>query len=272
MSVSPATYAISGLYIYPVKSLGGIPLASAHVHERGFTHDRRWMVTDNNHELLTQRTHPLMALIGTAVGQGGLTLSYSGAGTVTVPLTPANPTVVRARVWDDWVSAQTVSPEADRWLSAVLGTACQLVFMPEASSRPIEPAYAPEGMDTSFADSLPYLVIGQAALDALNQRLPQPVLMDRLRPNIVFTGGQAHDEDHWLSVLANKVPFRVGKPCDRCMLINVNQQTGQKGTEPLRTMSQYRNFNGQVMFGQKLVALEQGTLRVGDALYPELKK
>ncbi len=272
MTTTESKYLISALYIYPVKSLAGYSVPCATVLERGFAHDRRWMVTDSNYDLLTQREYPRMALIKTAISQHSLTLSCAGHGTVALPLEPPKGPLVTARVWNDRVPAQTVGPEADRWLTEVIGTPCHLVFMPENGQRAISPTYAPEGLHTSFADSLPYLVIGQAALEGLNQRLPQPVLIDRLRPNIVFTGGPAHAEDHWQAFTVNDVTFRVGKPCQRCMLINVNQQSGEKSNEPLRTMSQYRNFDGRVMFGQTLVALQSGLVHVGDVVQPRLKK
>jgi len=39
---------VSGLYIYPIKSLPGIAVNEARVTEKGFEHDRRWMLVDGN--------------------------------------------------------------------------------------------------------------------------------------------------------------------------------------------------------------------------------
>ena len=46
---------VSQLFIYPIKSLGGIELSSAEVDKRGLKNDRRWMLVDNNNQFMTQR-------------------------------------------------------------------------------------------------------------------------------------------------------------------------------------------------------------------------
>jgi len=54
------------------------------------------------------------------------------------------------------------------------------------------------------------------------------------------------------------------KPCDRCVTTTVDQATGEPGREPLRTLAQFRKWNGQVYFGQNAVHRTGGTLSVGD--------
>jgi uncharacterized protein YcbX len=103
-------------------------------------------------------------------------------------------------------------------------------------------------------------------LDALNQRLEVPVSMDRFRPNLVFSGGEAYAEDQFKQLQIGEVEFQVVKPCARCVLITVNQQTGEKGKEPLATLATYRTVNNKVYFGQNAVALAPGIVRVGDPI------
>ena len=57
---------ISALYIYPIKSLGGIALDTAVLTDRGLQHDRRWMLIDANSRFLSQRENAQMALLKTA--------------------------------------------------------------------------------------------------------------------------------------------------------------------------------------------------------------
>ena len=109
-------------------------------------------------------------------------------------------------------------------------------------------------------------MIGQSSLDELNQRLEEPVAMDRFRPNLVFSGGQAFEEDQFTRIKVGEVDFQVVKPCARCVLITVNQQTGEKGKEPLATLATYRTVNNKVYFGQNAVALAPGMVRVGDLI------
>jgi len=65
---------LSGLLIYPVKSLQGIPVSSAPLDERGLVGDRRFMVVDDNLKFLTQRELPRMALIEAELGANQLIL------------------------------------------------------------------------------------------------------------------------------------------------------------------------------------------------------
>ena len=63
---------VSQLYIYPIKSLGGIAVSSVNITDRGFEHDRRWMLIDDNNRFLSQREIAEMALLQVEVLQDGL--------------------------------------------------------------------------------------------------------------------------------------------------------------------------------------------------------
>lgn len=88
--------------------------------------------------------------------------------------------------------------------------------------------------------------------------------MERFRPNIVVSGCETHAEDDWRRLRIGEVEFRVAKPCARCVVVTIDQSTGERGNEPLRTLSTYRVVDGQVLFGQNLIHLGRGVVRVGD--------
>ena len=145
--------------------------------------------------------------------------------------------------------------------------------MPDTTRRSVEPQYVPDrDMDrlpaVSFADGYPYLLIGQASLDHLNQRLEQPINILRFRPNIVVTGIVPHDEDAWFQFRIGDVSFHGVKPCARCVLTTIDPKTGQKGKEPLRTLSTYRQWNHKILFGQNVLPdlATAGVLRVGQSV------
>ncbi|MFN7832763.1 MAG: MOSC domain-containing protein, partial [Bacteroidota bacterium] len=116
----------------------------------------------------------------------------------------------------------------------------------------------------------PYLIIGAAALNELNRQLTEPVPMNRFRPNIVFTGGNSHDEDRWSDLHIGNQPFRCVKPCARCVMVTTDQATAQKSAEPLKTLSQYRRRGNKVLFGQNMIwtGTEPACMREGDILVP----
>jgi uncharacterized protein len=258
-------YTLTEIWIYPIKSLGGISLSKALVQEQGLKYDRRWMVVDTQGRFLTQRSEHGMALIDVSFGEGGLAVTHRAfeGEVLIVPFQPLEKSLIPVTVWDDQVQALTVSPEADRQLSKWLGREVRLVMMPDGARRPVDPDYARNGETVSFADGYPLLLIGQSSLDDLNERLEVAVSMRRFRPNLVVSGAPAFEEDRWKSVRIGTARFSVVKPCARCVLTTLDPATGIAGVEPLKTLSTYRKRNSKIYFGQNLLAMP-GQIAVGD--------
>lgn len=258
---------VSGIWIYPVKSLGGIRMPSAKVLPKGLEHDRRWMLVDEQKKFITQRDYPAMALFRPEYSGNGFSIQYN-ADKILLPFeTTSNE--ITANIWDDAVTVLEVSPEHSEWFSKKIGTNCKLVAFPESNQRNIDSKYAHNGEQVSLADGYPLLIIGQASLDDLNNRLEKPVSMDRFRPNLVFTGGEPYEEDNWKNFSIGNCRMAGIKPCGRCTITTVDQQTGQKGTEPLATLSAYRRQGNKVLFGQNLVPLSAGIISEGDIITME---
>lgn len=256
---------LTALHIYPLKSAAGLALSHADVEARGLANDRRWMVTDAAGAFLTQRTFPKLALVRVRLTGEGLRLEAPGQEPLDVPVpVPVDGVRMRVQVWNDAVEAAVAGAASAAWLSACLGTDARLVYMPEESIRPVDPAYGRPGEHVSFADAYPLLLATQASLDDLNARLEVPVPMNRFRPNVVVTGTAPFEEDGWRRIRIGAMHFRAVKPCARCVTTTVDQETGAAGKEPLRTLARFRKRNGKVLFGQNLIPEGPGTLRVGD--------
>ena len=142
--------------------------------------------------------------------------------------------------------------------------------MPEDGSRPVNPKRAINGEHVSFADAYPYLIIGQSSLDDLNSRMEENLPMNRFRPNIVVEGSQPYEEDDWNAIQIGELKFHVTHPCKRCVFTTIDQETGKKGTEPLKTLATYRRAGKEVIFGVNALALEMGMIRVGDEVRKSL--
>jgi hypothetical protein len=138
--------------------------------------------------------------------------------------------------------------------------------MPDSSRRQVDEKYALQNDITSFSDGYPVLLIGQASLDDLNGRLDQPVPMNRFRPNIVFSGGTPYQEDGMKHFKVDGLDFFGVKPCGRCVMTTINQDTGSVGQEPLKTLSLYRTANNKVNFGQNVLHTGFGRIKVGDEI------
>jgi uncharacterized protein YcbX len=268
---------LSEIFIYPVKSLRGLSLPTAEVDSLGIVGDRRFMVVDADGRFLSQRTLPRMARIETALSTEVLTLSSENAGRIEIPRASNPDAAARSvSVWkSEGLLAEDCGESAAGWLSTFLSTPCRLVRIGEKFRRPIlKPDVGGPGDVVSFADSCPFLVIGQASLDDLNDRLvgqgEAAVPMNRFRPNLVVSGAAAYAEDGWSRFRIGPVTFHSGGPCARCVITTTDQVTAIRGKEPLRTLAQYRRDAADptdVNFGQNLVhETKEGRLRVGDAV------
>lgn len=267
---------LSALHIYPVKSCRGFSVTTAELDDHGFIGDRRFMVVGaEDGKFLTQRGHPRMALIETALTKDSLILSSPGQDPATIPLN-ASAGLRRVTVWKSTVTADDCGDEAAGWLSDFLGQPLRLVRMGGTYQRPMLKAAAQAGDVVSFADSCPFLAISEASLADLNDRLiakhEEPLPMNRFRPNLVVAGCTAFAEDDWPHVRVGGIIFRSAGPCARCPITTTDQLTAVRGKEPLKTLATYRRDERDptnVNFGTNLIhETKRGTLRVGDAVTP----
>jgi uncharacterized protein YcbX len=244
---------ITSIYIYPIKGLAGISLQTSKVEKRGLQYDRRWLLVDENGKFLTQRSHPNMALLQPSFDNGNLLVQHKlkTVNALSIPLSlPENSKTIKVTIWDDTCKAILVGAQYDDWFSSVLNVNCRLVFMPDSTNRWIDPKYAKKGEVVSFADGYPVLVAGEGSLNDLNNRLDSPVPMNRFRPNLVFSGGQPFEEDQWGHFkVGEEAFFRGTKPCARCQVPTIDQETAEMGKEPIKTLSTFRRFDRKILFG-----------------------
>lgn len=257
---------LSALYVYPVKGAGGIAPAAWEVDSFGLVHDRRWMVVNAEGTAVTQRTHPRLALLRPTLTGDALRLGPPGEPALELPLAPEGPPTRTVTVWGDTCEAVWTGDRVARWLSQWLGSECGLVYMPETTRRPADPAFAPAGTRVSFADGFPFLLLAEESLAALNARLAAPLPMNRFRPNLVLRGGPAFLEDTLDRFSIGPMQFRAVKSCARCVVTTTSQETAERGAEPLRTLATFRKLDGEVHFGQNLVHTGPGRLGIGDSV------
>ena len=274
MAILDRAMHLSALHIYPVKSCRGFSVPAAAVDDHGFIGDRRFMiVTEAEGMFLTQRGHPRMALIETTLTADRLILSSPNHGAVTIPLaTSAGHR--RVTVWKSTVNADDCGDEPAEWVSRFLGAPLRLVRMGGTYQRQVLKPAAQPGDVVTFADSCPFLVISEASLADLNDRLvarrEEPLPMNRFRPNLVVAGTTPYAEDSWNHLQVGPVIFRSAGPCSRCPITTTNQETAERGKEPLRTLATYRRDPADptdVNFGTNLIhETKRGTIKVGSAV------
>lgn len=260
---------VSSLHEYPIKSCGGLDYVNEGetlaVTERGFQSDRLRVVITPDGDFLSQRDFPQMALIKPRVEEDALIVATQGeTSELVLPLHPEDDGVIRdLQVWGNKLEGVDDGDIAAQWFSDFLGTQARLVHMAQDFVR------EKKGGRFAYADSYPFLIASEESLQDLNKRIQanggEIVPMDRFRPNIVVKGVEPYAEDTWGQVEINGVGLSVVKPCIRCPIPQVNQETGKKGKEPIKTLYSYRRVSRtEVIFAQKAVHTSQGEIGVGD--------
>jgi uncharacterized protein YcbX len=265
---------LTEIWIYPVKSLGGIRLNTSKVLQKGLLFDRRWMLVDEFGGFMTQRIYPQMALFKLSLNGDQITITFkkdpNGIQHPSIILnanTPALGEMIHATIWDDEVDTVEVDQKVSSWFSELLDIKCKLVSFPENNPRPVDQLFKVNGEHVSLADAYPFLIIGQSSFDDLNSRLLHKLPMNhRFRPNFIFTGGEPYEEDDWKNFTIGKNRFQGVKNCARCVLTTVDQETAEKSAEPLATLATYRKRDNKIYFGQNVVAIDHGVVTVGDTI------
>ncbi len=260
---------IAELWVYPLKGARGTPLETATLGRLGLDQDRRWMLVRPDGRFLTQREEPRLARLVPRLLADHLAIEAGGVH-LTVPLDDRGEPLA-VTVWRDRVLAVAPDPAADRALSALLGREVRLVRFPDRALRPCDPAYAPPGSATAFADGFPLLVTSEGSLAELDAAIAaaggRPVPMRRFRPNLVLADLPARAEDRCGRIeLGGGAALLLAKPCARCVVTTTDQESGERcGPEPIRTLGRIRSSAGGegVLFGQNAVpVLPAGPVRL----------
>ncbi|MDO6486507.1 YcbX family protein [Colwellia sp. 6_MG-2023] len=267
---------VSSIHIYPIKSTAGISLPNSKVEELGLAFDRRFIVCDPSGQFITARTEPKLCLVQTTMTEQGVALSAPNMEMLTLSYQEFTDQYHNVMVWGDEVNGQFCSQKANNWFSDYLQRPCELLYFGKNSHRERKPN-TDNARKIAFADGYPILLISKASLNDLNKRLlanssnnsPQDISMAQFRPNIVVDDCLPFAEDSWQHIRIGEVEFKVSKPCERCIFTTVNPSNGEKHPQqqPLKMLKSFRqDHNGEVLFGQNLIALNKGTISQGDTL------
>jgi hypothetical protein len=263
---------VSALHTYPVKGCHRLDHDVAQVEPWGLAGDRRWLVVDADGVGVTQRRHPRLTALRPLPRPGGLTLRAAGRPDLDVA-EPADGDKLDVRVFSSQppVPARHAGAAADTWLGDLLGAPVRLAWLAEpGTARPVDPGFGASGDRVSFADGYPILVATTASLDAVNDWLvaagDDPVPMHRFRPNIVVSGAAPWAEDGWLGhrLRVGDITLRVVKPCDRCVVTTIDQETGDRGRQPLHILGRHRRHPEGLLFAVNAIPDAPGLVRVGD--------
>lgn len=259
---------ITEIILYPIKSCAGFAVGSAQLEARGFAGDRRYMLVDERGRFLTQREHSKMARISVRPSNRGWAVDAPGCATLELPESLSAEEECPVIVWHDRLELAVAGAAVNDWFSEVMGFPCRLVNMHERHRREVREGRGAAGDLVSLADGAPVLLTSQASLAELNERLADPLVMRRFRPNLVISAERAFAEDSWGRIRVGEAEFDVAWACTRCVVTTIDPETGEKDPhgEPLMTLKGFRRGPEGVMFGQNLIPRRLGSVRVGDSI------
>ena len=267
---SPGDIRLASIHIYPMKAARAVNLDESRVEPWGLAGDRRWLLVDEDGRFISQREESSLARVVVSCGPDGIRVSAEGRTGLVIAEPPAGAALLKVRVWSSTLLAAAAGPAADAWFSAYLGRPARLVYLDDPTRRPVDPEFGRAGDVVSFADGYPLLLTSAGSLGELGGWLAaageRPVPMTRFRPSVVVAGAPPWAEDRWRRVRIGAVPFRVAKPCGRCMVTTTDQVTGERGRQPLKMLGRRRRFGQQLVFGQNLIPDAGGVIRVGDSV------
>ncbi len=280
---------VTDIYIYPVKSLKGVPLKEAETGLRGFKYDREWMITDSDYQFLTQREIEAMATITVSIAKDFLLLQSSKGNELKINLNAKRGESVQVSIWRDTCNAFDEGEAASYWLTDELGywqgKTLRLVRFCSDRKRPVPAKYLHgREAESAFSDQFPYLITSLDSLKKLNEGLrengKQEVTMARFRPNIVVSDIASIENKTSLNLTSQDGHYEFGfrKPCKRCKITTINQDTGEiiDFKEPLSTLTSlhFSSENYGAFFGQNAILLsdQDCVISVGDLLQTSTKK
>ena len=231
---------VTGLWRYPVKSMGSEALTEADVSWHGLAGDRRWaFVRDkavhNGFPWLTLRENRDMSRYAPAF---------------TNPSRPdTSPTVVTTlsgaelNVSDPALAAE-ICPEGARVIRQARG-----VF-----------------------DTFPISLISTQTIEALGAIVSHDLDVQRFRPNILVDAvdGVAFPEDEWLGrvIRIGAARVRVDKRDGRCVVITIDPETGERSPAVLKAVADHR----QGCLGVYGTTVEAGAVGLGDEVVLESER
>jgi uncharacterized protein YcbX len=225
---------VAALWRYPVKSMAGQALDAADVGWHGLAGDRRWAFVQ---EKLIRSDFPWLTMRERSdLGQYRPVLADDSR-------PDRSPTVVRTPAGEEL-------DIADPALAAALGDGIRLIKL-----------------NRGTFDVAPLSLISVQTIEALGGMAEVAIDQRRFRPNLVVDAAAPFAEDDWVgaTLRLGGARMRVDQRDERCVMVNIDPDTGVRDPRVLRTIAQQRG----VCLGVYGAPVEPGRVAVGDPVVLE---
>ncbi|XP_055523536.1 molybdenum cofactor sulfurase 3-like [Wyeomyia smithii] len=249
--------------LFPIKSCGAFKISDSWpLCRKGLKYDREFVIVDENGVALTQKNLTEMCLIQPRINlqTKEMVLSHPKMPELALDLRMLSNKgrsikFCQTKVCQDEVQAVDCGDEVADWLSLALQTS-GLRLLRQAADE--VRTFQHSTKEIALSNQAQFLLINQASVRWLADKVPDwddlgtepnlDSLVDRFRGNLIVDGVQAMEEIGWKRVtIGDRLEFAVDGPCSRCQMVCIDQRTGLKTVEPLRTIA--REFKGKICFG-----------------------
>ncbi|KAH3825946.1 hypothetical protein DPMN_127833 [Dreissena polymorpha] len=287
---------LADIFLYPVKSCAAFRVTRWPLCSRGLLYDREWMIVTETGIALTQKREYRLCLLRPSIDllSGQLILAFPGMNVLRLSLTDMvgdqnEASLCNGKVCGDRVSSVDCGDVVADWLSeALCRPGCRLIRQAADDTRASKlksSIYDSTGSDMrlSLSNESQYLMITQDSAAALHQKILERYqegdadacfdvnnLVDRFRANLVVRGCSPFEEDTWSSVQIGKLHFQSQGQCSRCQMVCMDQSSGERSGEPLKTLAVWRGK--KIPFGIHLghawkVERDFTEIQVGDPVF-----
>lgn len=256
---------VKEIWIYPIKSLGGIRLERSPITAAGsLALDREWVVVDPEGKKLFQGDLPRMALSRCRLDDLRITVTMPGMPPLVVERAHDGP-ARDISMYKQVFAGIDAGDAAAAWLSAALDAPVRLVRIGAAGH--------------GWSGFNPVHVLSTASLAALNEALAErgdaAVEIERFRPSLVLDtiGGTLppYYEERHATIAFGDLQLRFNEPCVRCELPNISRLDASRQRQPLKligALSRERPAAAPASFGiyarlTGAAAIATGTVATG---------
>ncbi|XP_053119151.1 molybdenum cofactor sulfurase isoform X2 [Hemicordylus capensis] len=249
---------VTNIYLYPIKSCAGVEVMQWPIGNQGLLYDRSWMVANQNGVCITQKQEPRLCLVQPMIDleQNVMIIKAEGMDPISVSLEENSGRLTKisqSKVCSHRVQTCDCGRTAADWFSEFLGRQCCLIRQSSDFKRNANKdekgEVSTKAASLSLVNEAQYLLINRTSIlqlrDKIAAKLGEPILpqelIHRFRANIVISTSEPFEEDKWEEIAIGTLHFKIMGPCHRCLVICIDQQTGQRNNEFLQTLSSTRD-------------------------------
>ncbi|CAB3397605.1 unnamed protein product [Caenorhabditis bovis] len=291
---------VASLHLYPIKSCKPVDVFSFKCTKFGAAlkemEDRSFLVVDENTgRFYTARQKPCLVNLRSIVESGILTVEAPNKDPVRINLEQVvkNNKILRATLFENLKQdGFDCGDEIANYIKEFIQEPnARLIYYKEGlyTERTVVPQKewwnnpVPNRKDDArYCDLAPFLLITDASLEALNEKLTDKVTFRNFRPSIRIANFEPWEEDKWAQIKIGDAFLECFAPCTRCVLTTVDPVKGTMSPEnqPLKKLREFRLApEGQMrdahkdspVFGVYAATINPAYIHVGQTVYARFK-